>query len=201
MDGDIDKLKAAAANGLSLAETEAVLGHTLDKDEKKEWNKARAFVKLKAREDKKALAKPKRGSLGKPNVQGDKLAPRLGLRYKEEDIASVIEQTHGLTSSICMALDCTYQQWYVYLRRHPKLKQLTEECRQGFIDEAEKVVMENLNDDNPYIRQKAAEFVLSRMGCRRGWGTSPLLAVQIEASEQTRQIKAIFGLDQGNNEE
>ena len=75
-----------------------------------------------------------------------------------------------MTSTICHALDCTHQQFYVYLRNHQDLKKLQEECRQGMIDKAEAVLMQNLDSENELIRQKAAEFVLNRLGAARGWG-------------------------------
>lgn len=38
------------------------------------------------------------------------------------------------------------------------------------IDKAEAVLMQNLDSENELIRQKAAEFVLNRLGAARGWG-------------------------------
>lgn len=51
---------------------------------------------------------PKRGSLSVPNNHNDQLAPKLSQRYKKSQIQEVIEKAHGMTSTICHALDCTH---------------------------------------------------------------------------------------------
>lgn len=63
------------------------------------------------------------------NMNNPQHAPGLGTRYKKQQIADVIERAHGMTASICAALDCTHQQYYVYVRKHPELKELQEQCR------------------------------------------------------------------------
>lgn len=51
---DSSKIQTAAANGLSLPETSALLGHKLTEEEKTLFNKTRAAMKLKS----KAKQKP-----------------------------------------------------------------------------------------------------------------------------------------------
>lgn len=138
---------------------------------------------------------PKKGSLIVPNNHNSQLAPKLSQRYKKSQIQEVIEKAHGMTASICHALDCTHQQFYVYLRKHPDLKKLQEDCRQDMIDKAEAVIMDNLESPSEMTRQKAAEFILSRLGGARGWGTNPMIGVQINSNDQTKTIQAIFGID------
>lgn len=48
---EIDKIRTAAANGLTKQETAALIGHTLSKEELTEFDKTRAFIKLKARKE------------------------------------------------------------------------------------------------------------------------------------------------------
>ena len=129
------------------------------------------------------MQKPKRGSLVVPNNHNDQLAPMLCARYKKSQIQEVSEKAHGMTSTICHALDCTHQQFYVYLRKHPDLKKLQEDCRQDIIDKAEAVIMDNLESDSEMTRQKAAEFVLSRLGASKGWGPNPTIGVQINSND------------------
>lgn len=52
---DIDRVRSAAAGGLTVAETEAIVGHKLSLDEKDEFNKTKAIVKLKAKDEKQKL--------------------------------------------------------------------------------------------------------------------------------------------------
>ena len=41
------------------------------------------------------------------NPYSGKLLPPLCARYTEDEIKAIVERTHGLTSSICGALDCS----------------------------------------------------------------------------------------------
>lgn len=194
---DIDRVRSAAAGGLTVAETEAIVGHKLSSDEKDEFNKTKAIVKLKAKDEKQKLTvqKPKKGSLMVQNCQNLKNAPHLSKRYTKAQIVDVVERANGLTASICAALDCTAQQFYVWLRSHPDVKQLQQECRQGLIDKAEQVLFDNLESNDESTRQRAAEFVLNRLGQQRGWSTSPVLvSVNNDPEKQTTSIQAIFGI-------
>lgn len=110
----------------------------------------------------------------------EKHAGSLAKRYSKAEILETIQESRGLTHVICAALDCTAQQLYAYLRRHEDLKAAQEEARQGIIDAAEKTVFENLNDPDAQIRERAAEFVLSRLGQKRGWGTGMMATVGVK---------------------
>lgn len=66
---DLEKITTSAANGLSLVETEAIVGHKLSSEEKTAFNKTKAAIKLKKRQDEKnsIIPKPKRGTLAVKN--------------------------------------------------------------------------------------------------------------------------------------
>lgn len=162
------------------------------------YHQAKALNKLeKAKEKKSIIKKPKTKKLDVVQVgpKNPQQLPALSKRYTKEQIEDVIVRAHGLTSSICAALDCTTQQFYVYLRCRPEMKQLQEDSRMDFINEAERVVMENLHDPDPSIRQQAAQYVLNRLGRTKGWGEDRLFGITISQSEQTKQIHAIFGIE------
>lgn len=63
-----------------------------------------------------------------------------------------------------------------------------------FINEAERVVMENLHDPDPSIRQQAAQYVLNRLGRTKGWGEDRLFGITVNAEDMNRQVTAIFGI-------
>lgn len=200
-----NQIRASVVNGLTRTEIEAFLGRKFTEGELEVYNKARGLVKLQKQKEKKekedARAILKRPTTNKLEVvhvgqSNPQQLPPLSKRYTKEQIEDVIVRAHGLTSSICTALDCTTQQFYVYLRNKPEMKQLQEDCRMDFINEAERVVMENLHDPDPSIRQQAAQYVLNRLGRTKGWGEDRLFGITVSQDEQTKQIHAIFGIEQ-----
>lgn len=48
---DLNKIRVAAANGLTKQETSALVGHALTSEELVEFNKTKAYLKLKQRKD------------------------------------------------------------------------------------------------------------------------------------------------------
>lgn len=63
---DLDTIRACAANGLSSKETEAVLGRPLSDNDTREYNRTKAFLKLKNKKesDKSDETLPKKFVLG-----------------------------------------------------------------------------------------------------------------------------------------
>lgn len=199
MTDDFDsKIQAAALEGLSKTSAEALLGIQFDSRQLEVYRKAKAVRDLKRNREKQGGPRTAKFAVSVNNGQNLLHAPPLAKRYSKAQIADVIQQARGLTHVICAALDCTAQQLYAYLRRHEDLKAAQEEARQGIIDAAEKTVFENLNDPDAQIRERAAEFVLSRLGQKRGWGTGMMAAVgvKIDPDAQTKEIQAIFGIQQ-----
>lgn len=137
--------------------------------------------------------KPKTTSI-QANPQNDKLAPPISKRYTKQEITDVIWRTHGLTAAICSSLDCSYNQWQVYLRRRPEMKAIQEEARQGIVDMAEKRLLENLNSTDDQLAQRAAEFILKHIGGARGWSDlHPAQQINVE-KDGTVTISQIFGI-------
>lgn len=109
METDIEKIKASAANGLTKTETEAILGRKLTNDERIDFERVKAAMKLKARREKDAIIR--RENANKPgavNPKSASLRPSVASRYTEDQVRVVVEKTHGLTNSICASLDCSY---------------------------------------------------------------------------------------------
>ena len=200
-----EQIRASTANGLTKTEIEAFLGRKMTDKEADIYNKTHALLKLQKQKEKKEkeeaksiLKQPTTKKLEVVHVgqKNPQQLPPLSKRYTKEQIEDVIVRAHGLTSSICAALDCTTQQFYVYLRNKPEMKQLQDDSRMDFINEAERVVMENLHDPDPSIRQQAAQYVLNRLGRTKGWGEDRLFGITVSQDEQTKQIHAIFGIQE-----
>jgi len=146
MADEIDKIRASTANGLTRPEIEAFLGRKMTTEEVDVYNKTKALLKLQKQKEKKEkeeaksiLKQPTTKKLEVVHVgqKNPQQLPPLSKRYTNEQIEDVIVRAHGLTSSICAALDCTTQQFYVYLRCRPEMKQLQEESRMDLVNEAE----------------------------------------------------------------
>jgi len=50
-----------------------------------------------------------------------------------------------------------------YIHMYPDVLQAFNEVQDGLVDKAEHILFNNLNSDNEFIRQKAAEFALKNM--------------------------------------
>lgn len=117
------QIRASVVNGLTRSEIEAFLGRKFTEGELATYNKAKALVKLQKQKEKKEKEKEKKEDakailkrpttnklevvhVGQSNPQQ---LPPLSKRYTKEQIEDVIVRAHGLTSSICAALDCTTQ--------------------------------------------------------------------------------------------
>ena len=113
-----NQIRASVINGLTRTEIEAFLGRKFTEGELEVYTKAKALVKLQKQKEKKekedARAILKRPTTNKLEVvhvgqSNPQQLPPLSKRYTKEQIEDVIVRAHGLTSSICTALDCTTQ--------------------------------------------------------------------------------------------
>ena len=78
------------------------------------------------------------------------------------------------------------------------MRELQEKSRQSMVDMAEKKLMECLNSDDDGVAQRAAEFILRRMGAKRGWGDSPVVkqCITTDETDGKTQIMQIFGMSE-----
>ena len=63
-----------------------------------------------------------------------------------------------------------------YVAKRPETRAIVEQARQAIVDKAEKVLLRELDSPNSEIALKAAKYVLDRLGQRRGWAPTPLIA-------------------------
>lgn len=201
MHNDIDKIRTSAANGLTKAETEALLGHQMTDDELTQFNKTKAAIKLKAaadkkKEEQKALVAPTQGVTNglKPKL------PPVKERYTKEQVEDCIERHLGIVTSICNDLDCTYSQFYRAIKEY-QLDGKIAEARKSIVAEAEGALLQALRSPDDRLRLDAAKYTLSRLGKEAGWGDYPMaVAVEISNDEKAKAIRAIFGI-QGPKDE
>lgn len=124
--------------------------------------------------------------------------PSVARRYEEDEVLDIIYKCQGVRTTICNELDCTLQQFNVYLRSHPEMKLDLIAARQALIDLAEDVIKKNLTSENEMVRQKAAEFTLKSLGRNEGWCPENVNAMQINVASDNNdtkvQINSIFGI-------
>lgn len=193
----LDKIRISAASGLSKAEVEALVGHQLTSEEATEFDKTKALIKLKAKQEEAAKKQPvalPAASVGITNKLQPKLPP-LDKRYTREQLEDCIERQYGIVTAICNELDCTYSQFYKVVK---KLQLQTElaAAKKNLVSIAEQVILGALASPDEKTRIDAAKYTLSRVGKDQGWGDTPFAAVQVEVSptEKAAQIRAVFGI-------
>ena len=197
MSEELDKVRAAAASGLTKTEVSALLGRTLSQEEATEFDKTKALVKLKAKQEaaaKKPLATLPIASVGITNKLQPKLPP-LDQRYTKEQLEECIERQYGIVTAICNELDCTYSQFYKAVK-HLGLQDKLSAAKKNIVSMAEQVILGALASPDEKTRIDAAKYTLSRVGKDQGWGDTPFAAVQVEVSptEKAAQIRAVFGI-------
>lgn len=190
------QIQAAVANGLNRVEIEALLDRKFDEEEIQIYNKTKAYFKLKVKKEKEEEANRKKANSGEvANIMNPQLQPPISQRFTKDHIKATVQRTHGMTAAICKALDCTYQQWMVYLRRRQDVKVLQEECRKEMVVLAESKLLDNLNSDDLNISQRAAEYILRHQGVNQGWADQALFQQTLAVKDGSVNIAQIFGFD------
>lgn len=194
---DVNKIRTAAASGLTKAETEALVGHQLSDEEMTQFNKTKAALKLQAavdkkKEEKKMLPTP---TAGVTNALKPKLPP-LKDRYTREQIESCIETHYGVVTRICNELDCTYSQFYKAVK-DMDLQTVLAESKKNLVSLAEHTLLEALQSVDEKTRVDVAKYTLSRLGKDYGWSDSNnvQVAVNVDAEQKKAQILAVFGIN------
>ena len=191
MTDDARRIQASALAGLTARETEAVLGRKFTPEDRTEFDRAKAAMKLKAKQQ-EGHKIPE----GMPLAQ-DRM-PSLAERYTEQQVEEAIERCHGRWPLLVKALNCSYRQLGVWMENHKKHRILASSLREELVDQAEEAVWQLLNSDDPALKKDVAKFVLKTLGKGRGWSEAPSSAVfqQITAEDKAVQIRNIFGMPQ-----
>lgn len=190
MSETIPQVQAAVMNGLSKAEIEGLLERKLQPDELQAFNKAKAVLKLQAADKKQQeAAKTPFAQTAEQNRM-----PSLKERYTEKQVEESIVKCHGRWPLIVTDLNCSYAQLGVWMQNHKKHRDLSEKLREEIIDIAEDMMWQLLDSPDAKLRLDAAKFILKTLGKTRGWSESPQMIQQINAGDNSIDIKNIFGL-------
>lgn len=202
---DVNKIRTAAASGLTKAETEALVGHQLSDEEMTQFNKTKAALKLQAAVDKKKeeqQAKPQTLlQVGITNSLKPKL-PALKDRYTKEQIETCIEAHYGVVTRICNELDCTYSQFYKAVK-DMDLQTVLADSKKNLVSLAEHTLLEALQSVDEKTRVDVAKYTLSRLGKDYGWSdnNNVQVAVNVDAEQKKAQILAVFGINQDTKDD
>ena len=110
IDDTLDKIRAAASNGLTKQETAALIGTKLTEEQLVEYDKVRGIMKLKNKqEEREAEARKKEQGISKLKEIYHKPAvlDPIPKRYTKEQFTSEIEANYGIVTLLCAKLDCT----------------------------------------------------------------------------------------------
>lgn len=151
--------------------------------------------KLKAPTDPQAKKK-KRMKPGHNHISNPQYNTPLAVRYTDQQVIDAVYKCKGLTAAVCAALDCTYQQFYSYMKTREDIQKAMKDSREQIVAEAERVMVDLLHSPAPNIQLDAAKFILKHQGRNVGWGDSPVIQQNITIADQKAQILQIFGIDE-----
>ena len=115
-------------------------------------------------------------------------------RYTKKEIEEAIVKCNGRYAPLVCMLNCSYDQLLVWMTHHKDHVKLADELRMALVDEAEEQVSQLLNSTDAKIRLDTAKFILKTLGKTKGWSESPQVVQQINAGDNSIDIKTIFGL-------
>jgi len=80
-------------------------------------------------------------------------------------VKKALKDSGGIVSEIARRLDVTRMNLYIFLNKHPELKEELEHEREKIVDLAEKALIDKIKEgDSPMIK-----FILSTKGKNRGY--------------------------------
>ena len=86
-------------------------------------------------------------------------------KYTVDQVAEALRGGNGMLSVAAQILGCHRNTIYNYLKDHPELKDIVEECRETLVDEAEQILLKKVREED--IR--CVMFVLRTLGRHRGY--------------------------------
>lgn len=125
--------------------------------------------------------------------------PPISKRFQEQEVIDTIFKYYGNLSNVANALESTWQQVQVYLRKRPNVKQAVLDAREKILDIAEDKMIQLIQSEDNRVALEAAKFVLHSVGRSRGYcGDAPAMQVNVQSSgnDLKVQINSIFGIDE-----
>jgi len=109
--------------------------------------------------------------------------------YTEEEIAQAIEECGGYISGIAKRLGTSCEAIGAFIKSRPELRDLQLDMQEEMLDEAEKGLRKAVYAEKAW----AIQFVLSRLGKRRGYGQK----LEVEASVDSASRVVVYLPDDG----
>ncbi len=95
-------------------------------------------------------------------------------KYTVDQVAGALREGNGILSVGAQILGCHRNTIYNYLKDHPELTDLVEECRETLVDEAEKILLKKVKEED----MRCVMFVLRTLGRHRGYHSRPGYAAE-----------------------
>jgi len=120
-------------------------------------------------------------SQGNPSRRGRKP------RFRAEEVARAIRETHGLVAHAARRLGAHYHTVQAYIRRYEVCQRALKQAREEFLDDAESELYRAVQEGQPW----AVRFTLSTVGKHRGYERD--IKIHPDSSpEQLRELLAQF---------
>ncbi len=95
-------------------------------------------------------------------------------KYTVDQAAEALRKGNGMLSVAAEILGCHRNTIYNYLKDHPELKDIVEECRETLVDEAEQILLKKVKEED----MRCVMFVLRTLGRHRGYHSRPGYAAE-----------------------
>ncbi len=118
-------------------------------------------------------------------------------KYTVDQVAEALRKGNGMLSVAAEILGCHRNTIYNYLKDHPELKDIVEECRETLVDEAEQILLKKVREED--IR--CVMFVLRTLGRHRGYHSRPGYAAEEPGKQPAHDFWDMFSFGQESGQE
>ncbi len=119
-------------------------------------------------------------------------------KYTIDQVAEALRKGDGILSVAAEMLGCHRNTIYNYLKDHPELKDIVEECRETLVDEAEQILLKKIKEEEDI---RCVMFVLRTLGRHRGYRSHRGYAAEESGKKHTHDFWNMFSLEQGYGQE
>lgn len=132
-----------------------------------------------------AKPKPKKAGVGRNEIV-----------FTEAQVLAAVDKSRGIMSVVARALGTGWRQAEKNVNRYPKaLERMTDE-KEALIDTAESGLVMLMSDMDAKVRLNACQFVLERIGKRRGYSQRQEIDHTTNGKEMTGLTVRFVGADE-----
>ena len=107
-------------------------------------------------------------------------------RYTPDQVAEALRRAHGIKTVAAASLRCSRRTVSRYIARYPRVREVYDQAREEFVDEAEVQLMDLVDDG----KWPAVKFTLVTLGKDRGYTTGDAIRREVESDEAAKDYEA-----------